>query len=188
MAAGRQQLHERHVLPDPDPDSESDGGKTLKGDKHAGESEETDDDDPFPCYDVSTDEACARLASLTLSGLPVAETPVARSSYTVAFDADASAKLARFRPINETVESLRALLEARAEPNVILAPGCLSPLRNVICFAHKNDVAAMRTVLLENGATEQPDDKERWEIRRRADYNEIAWLKKFHSDGRGRAD
>ena len=55
---GRQQLHERHVLPDPDPDSESDGGKTLKGDKHAGESEETDDDDPFPCYDVSTDEAC----------------------------------------------------------------------------------------------------------------------------------
>ena len=46
----------------------------------------------------------------------------------------------------------------------------------------------MRTALLENGAIEQPDDKERWEIRRRADYNEIVWLKKFHSDGRGRAD
>ena len=40
MAAGRQQLHERHVLPDPDPDSESDGDKTQKGDKHADEIEE----------------------------------------------------------------------------------------------------------------------------------------------------
>ena len=188
MAAGRQQLHEKHVTADPDPDSESEpvdkDNASKNEDKNANESGESDID-PYPYFDVSTSEALARLATLTLADTPAPRhrKPQASSASSTS-NVDASAKLAKFRPICEGIETLRALLEARADPDIILGPGQLSPLRNVICFAHQNDVAPMRELLLKHGAKESRKDKKRWEIRKRADMNEEAWLKKFHKDER----
>ena len=172
-------------MPDPDPVSENESGDkqaNTKEDKSASEGGESDTD-PCPYYDVSTNEALARLATLTLADTPAPRhcEPQASSSTS---NVDASAKLAKFRPICEGIETLRALLEARAHPNIIIGPGHLSPLRNVICFAHKNDVSPMRELLLKHGARESGDDKERWEIRKRVDINEKAWLKNFHKDER----
>ena len=187
MAAGKQQLHEKHLTADPDPDSESepvdkDNAFAFKNeDKSANESGESDID-PYPYFDVSSDEALARLATLTLADTPARRHREPHASSTS--NVDASAKLANFRPICEGIETLRALLEARADPDIILCPGQLSPLRNVICFAHQNDVVPMRELLLKHGAKESRKDKKRWEIRKRADMNEEAWLKKFHKDER----
>ena len=82
------------------------------------------------------------------------------------------------------VPALRTLLEARADPNVIIGFGELSPLRKVICFAQNNDVHAMRQLLLDHGATENKEDRERWAVREYSDMNERAWLMNFHRDDR----
>ena len=185
MAAGRQQLHEKHVTPDPDPDSEDepDGKKAfIREHTTANESGESDTD-PCPYFDVSTNEMCARLMSLTLADTPAARQHETRAPSSTSNE-DASAKLANFRPICEGIETLKQLLEARADPDVVLGPGHLSPLRNVICFAHKDYVSPMRELLLKHGARESRDDKKRWEIRKRADTCEKAWLKNFHKDER----
>ena len=184
MAAGRQQLHEKHLTPDPDPDSEDepDGKKAIiKEHTTANESGESDTD-PCPYFDVSTTVACERLAMLTLADTPAPSHRVSQASSTS--DIDATAKLTKFRPVCESIDALRVLLEARADPNTIISPGQLSPLRNVICFAHEKDVASMRDLLLKYGATESDDDKKRWKQRELADLNEPAWLKNFHKDDR----
>ena len=48
---------------------------------------------------------------------------------------EASALLARFRPIRRTPEDLRRLLEAGADPNIIVGVGSICPLDNVMTFA-----------------------------------------------------
>ena len=179
-------MHEKHVQPDPDPDSENEpvdkNEANNKEDNSANESGESDDD-PCPYFDVSTDEACARLMSRTL---PESRAPEHCKSQVLSTtsNVDASARLAKFRPIYESIETLRALLEARADPNIIIGHGQLSPLRNVYCFAHLNDVSPMRELLLKHGATESEDDKKRWEKRERANIYEKPWLKNFHKDER----
>jgi len=192
IAAGKQELHEKHLHDDPDPDSDEDEPRIKQDQQDEGhktnscseESEaEESGDDPFPYFDVSTKEACARLASGSYPGAPAAGRPTAAPSPPTN-DVEASAKLAKFRPICETVDALRALLEARADPNIVVGAGQLSPLRNVICFGHKKDVAAMRQLLLAHGARESEDDKKRWITRWNCDINEEAWLKRFHSDDR----
>ena len=67
---------------------------------------------------------------------------------------------------------------------MILGPGQLSPLRNVICFARTCNVRDMRHVLLDYGAFESKEDKRRLEIRADAEMNEKTWLKNFHRDDR----
>ena len=48
---------------------------------------------------------------------------------------EASAMLARFRPIRSTPEDLRRLLEARADPDIMVGIGSICPLDNVMTFA-----------------------------------------------------
>ena len=40
---------------------------------------------------------------------------------------------------------------------------------NVVAFAREGDVAKMRELLLEHGAKEDDADRDRWELRQRAD-------------------
>ena len=177
-------MHEKHLTPDPDPDSDD-----APDDKKAGNKEHTtanesgeSDTDPYPYFDVSTNGACERLATLTPADTPAPRHREPQASSTS--NIDATVKLAKFRPICESIGTLQVLLEARADPNTIPGPGHLSPLRNVICFAHKNDVTPMRDLLLRHGATECRDDKKRWEERKQADINEAPWLKNYHKDDR----
>ena len=97
---------------------------------------------------------------------------------------EATKQLATFRPVRSNVGDLRVLLEARADPNVKINPGSLSPLRNVMCFARPCDVREMRLLLLEHGAMESKEDKKRWEEREEYDMKEPAWLANFHRDDR----
>ena len=97
---------------------------------------------------------------------------------------EATKELAKFRPVRQHVEDLRVLLQARADPNVTIGPGSLSPLRNVMCFARPCDVREMRLLLLEHGAQESSADKKRWEDREDYDMKEPALLANFHRDDR----
>ncbi len=95
---------------------------------------------------------------------------------------EATALLSKFRPVRNTVEDLKKLLDARADPNVIVHDGDIHPLMKVMTFADKDRVGPMRDLLLRAGATENDEAKERWEIRRRADACEEAWMRNFHRD------
>ena len=66
-----------------------------------------------------------------------------------------------YRPIRESVEELQRLLEARANPNAPFPPTHISPLRHVMLFALPDKVDAMRDLLLQYGAKESKDDKDR---------------------------
>ena len=48
---------------------------------------------------------------------------------------EASVLLARFRPIRSTPKDLRRLLEARADPDIMVGIGSICPLDNVMTFA-----------------------------------------------------
>ena len=85
---------------------------------------------------------------------------------------EATAELSRFRPIKSTPSDLKHLLEARADPNLPLSMGNISPLRNVMSFAHEKHVAEMRDLLLQFGAIETNEDKDRWKLRQRSDFCE----------------
>ena len=89
-----------------------------------------------------------------------------------------------YRPIRESVEELQRLLEARANPNAPFPPTHISPLRHVMLFAPPDKVDAMRDLLLEYGAKESKDDKDRWQIRKDADLHELHATKTFYEDDR----
>lgn len=97
-------------------------------------------------------------------------------------EVEATALLSKFRPVRNTVEDLKKLLDARADPDIIVYDGDICPLMKVMAFANKEHVGPMRDLLLRAGATEDEDAKERWEIRRDADACEEAWLRNFHRD------
>ena len=155
------------------------GEGTVRSKTSAETHKNSDDlhDEPFPDYDVSTAEACEHLLA---EPIPVKKTQHPPPTHLL----EASVQLARFRPICSSVDDLRVLLTARADPNMILGPGQLSTLRNVLCFAQTCSVRDMRQELLDHGAFESKEDKRRWEIREDADLNEKAWLKNFHRDDR----
>ena len=110
---------------------------------------------------------------------PAPTVPVADSKDAV----EATALLSMFRPARGTVEDLKKLLLARADPNITLC-GDVHPLIKVMTFAHQDRAAPMRDLLLQAGAVESNDAKEQWELRCRADANEQAWLRNFHRDPR----
>ena len=83
---------------------------------------------------------------------------------------EANEALTKFRPIRSTPTALEHILACRADPNLPLAEGDISPLRKVIAFASGRHVAKMRELLLEHGAEETKEDRERWRI------CEKAWL------------
>ena len=73
------------------------------------------------------------------------------------------------------------LLEARADPNLPLKPGDITPLRNVMSFAKMNHDAEMRDLLLQHGANENNEDKARWELRQRADFCERIRINNYNN-------
>ena len=85
---------------------------------------------------------------------------------------EATAELTRFRPIHGTPSDLKYLLECRADPNMPLKDGDISPLRKVMSFATERYVTQMRDLLLQYGAFENDADRERWMLRQRADVAE----------------
>ncbi len=94
---------------------------------------------------------------------------------------EATAELSRFRPIKTTPSDLKYLLESRADPNLPLKAGDITPLRNVLSFARENHVAEMRDLLLQHGANEDDADIARWELRRRADFCERIRLSNYNN-------
>jgi len=89
-----------------------------------------------------------------------------------------------FRPICESVDELKRLLGLKADPNAPPPPGRISPLQHVMTFAPEQHVAAMRNLLLENGAIETKEDKEQWLTRQRADLFEPHRVRDFYEDDR----
>ena len=85
---------------------------------------------------------------------------------------EATAELTRFRPIHGTPSDLKYLLECKADANMPLKDGDISPLRKVMSFATERYVTQMRELLLQYGAFETDADRERWMLRQRADVAE----------------
>ena len=85
---------------------------------------------------------------------------------------EATAELTRFRPIHGTPSDLKYLLECKADPNMPLKDGDISPLRKVMSFATERYVTQMRDLLLQYGAFETDADRERWILRKQADVAE----------------
>ena len=85
---------------------------------------------------------------------------------------EATAKLSCFRPVISRPPDLKHLLESKADPNMPIEAGNISPLRNIMTFASMKDVVQMRDLLLKFGATEHEEDKSRWDLRQRADAAE----------------
>ena len=50
---------------------------------------------------------------------------------------EATAMLAKFRPIRSTPEDLQRLLEAKADPNMTVGEGSISPMENIMTFARE---------------------------------------------------
>ena len=94
---------------------------------------------------------------------------------------EATAELSRFRPIKTTPSDLKYLLQSRADPNLPLKAGDITPLRNVLSFARENHVAEMRDLLLQHGANEDAADIARWELRRRADFCERIRINNYNN-------
>ena len=89
-----------------------------------------------------------------------------------------------FRPIRESVGELRRLLDLKADPNAPVPAGLISPLQHVLLFAPVKNVVSMRDLLLQHGAVETEDDKERWKIRQDSDRFEPARVRDFYEDDR----
>ena len=85
---------------------------------------------------------------------------------------EATAMLANFRAPRNTPESLERLLERRADPNIHLGIGHISPLENIIHFARAVHAEQMRYLLLDYGAVNTAALEREWIIRRSADAHE----------------
>jgi len=101
------------------------------------------------------------------------ELPASQTDRPTLSPIEATAELSRFKAIKSTPSDLKYLLENRADPNLPLNHGNITPLRNVMGFAKMKHVVQMRELLLQFGATESDDDKARWELRQRADFCEM---------------
>ena len=93
---------------------------------------------------------------------------------------DATARLACFRATQETPDALRALLSARADPNVVVGEGDLPPLWRVMRYAHNQHIHEMRDLLIEFGAANGEAELERWEDRLNIDRFEPKFMRDFH--------
>ena len=95
---------------------------------------------------------------------------------------EATRLLSIFRPSLNTPQTLSTILNSKADPNIIAGDGAIHPLQNVIAFASKAHVHAMRQLLLEAGAQEDDEARKRWVTRCRADDADEAWMEKIHKD------
>ena len=61
---------------------------------------------------------------------------------------EATAELTKLRPVYSTTSELKHLLECKADPNMPLEAGDITPLRKVMSFAPMKYVVEMRNLLL----------------------------------------
>jgi len=89
----------------------------------------------------------------------VAPTPAEKLPLT---PAQATEALETFHPVRSCPADLEHLLQCRADPNMPIKEGNISPLRNVIAFARSEvHLEKMRQLLLDYGANESKEDRER---------------------------
>ena len=94
----------------------------------------------------------------------------------------ATLALSNFRPSKNTPVTLHALLIAKADPNICLGDGGITPLHNVTAFAKNVHVWEMRHLLFEAGASENNDLRKRWLLRCDATNADAVWLANFHQE------
>jgi len=143
MSMGKKRFGRQHMQTDSKTESEANPDAAIF-------------EEPFPEYDVNDPQTRERL----YTGPPRRKKPWPAKPPSNAIEATQA--LAVFPASDSTVHDLRMLLEARADPNAIVGPGNISPLRNVTAFAHPCDVLPMRLLLLDHGAFESSAEKERW--------------------------
>ena len=137
-------------------------------------------DEPFPDYDVSTREACERLAN---PPPPPRKKP--RKDAPPSNAAEATMRLAELLPSRSNPTELRSLIAARADVRVNLeGTPAGSVLRCVTSRAPVAYVREMRNILIDNGAVETEGDREAWRRREMADMEEPVFLMNFHRDDR----
>ncbi len=89
----------------------------------------------------------------------VAPTPAEKLPLT---PAQATEALETFHPVRSCPADLEHLLQCRADPNMPIKEGNISPLLNVIAFARSEvHLEKMRQLLLDYGANESKEDRER---------------------------
>ena len=97
---------------------------------------------------------------------------------------EATAQLTKFRPIISKPSDLKHLLECKADANAPIKSGSISPLRNVMSFAKEMYVVEMQNLLLQHGAKESDKDRERWDLRQRADVAEKIMKHNYRNEHR----
>ena len=103
---------------------------------------------------------------------PDKETPVATplsQRVPVNSPIEATAALFEFRPGKQTVEDLKYLLDAKADPNSPTPDERIRIFANVMAFANEQQVGPMREALLQAGMHETDADRARWKTRQRCD-------------------
>ena len=168
MAVNKDKFDRQHMQTDSETEPEQDPDVAIY-------------DEPFPDVDVSTREACGRLANPT----PPPPRKKPRKDAPPANAAEATMRVAQLLPSRSTPSELRALLEAGADPNVnIESTPAGSALRRVTSRAPTAYVREMRNLLIAYGAVETMDDKDAWINRQRANAEEPVFLANFHRDDR----
>ena len=85
---------------------------------------------------------------------------------------EATSELSQFLLVKSTTSDLLKLLESRADPNMPVKPGNISPLQKVMTSAREKKFSEMRNLLLQHGANEADQEQSLWELRQRADFCE----------------
>ena len=169
IAVAKDQLDKKHLVTDSESEPE-----------HAPACASDIWNEPCPDVDVSSREACERLANQ----LPPPPKK-ARKELPPATPVEATARLAKIRPPYTDLPTLRTLLEARADPRVNIENSPAgSALRRFTWFAPAMYVREMRNLLIAYGATETKEDKKAWKDRESYTRIEPAYLANFHRDDR----
>ena len=188
-----------HKVVDSDPESEGDAPQPAREDEGGGETTAHCDDGDDWLYDADFKDP-AVIQKL----IP----PPAPKEYVQPRGPDdATQQLVRFSPNRETPATLRAILAARADPNVNVCEGdplpllpelqaellrarvdpsnfvrkvAMSPLLIVISRARQEHLEEMRDVLIENGAEYGIEERRRYQSRYDSDQYDPIYLREFH--------
>jgi hypothetical protein len=93
---------------------------------------------------------------------------------------EATAALSRFRAIRSNPSDLKHLLDCRADPNMPVQTGYITPLQNILCFAREQHVVEMRNLLLQYEANENDEDRARWVLRQQTDIDERRRINRYN--------
>ena len=92
---------------------------------------------------------------------------------------EATVQLSEFRFTQETPDTLRMLLSARADPNVVSGEGDLPPLMRAMWFSNPPHDHEYRDLLIQIGAKNGIKEKERWEQKQLIDRIDPIYVAKL---------